>query len=327
MQRSVTIPKPVAEDPPESGTILVVDDSRTVARMLEVHLRTAGFEVRVASDGESALASAQERCPNLMLVDVMMPGMDGFELTRTLRQDPRTTGTQIILITGRGMSADKLEGLAAGADDYIVKPFDVPELLARVRGVLRRARELRAQSPLTGLPGNGRIQEEIERHLRAGAQFAILHCDLDHFKAFNDHYGFSRGDEAIKATARLIQSVAFTVGGPETFVGHVGGDDFVVVTTPEHAERIAGQVVERFDQEAPELYDQEDRDRGFIDAVNRKGERERYPMLAISIGVMSTAHRTHAFTHHAEAVAVATETKEMAKRTPGSSWVKDRRKD
>src|SRR5918995_2034269 len=209
------------------GSVLVVDDDPFIGRLLEIELKASGYDVRVASDGARALEMARENCPELVLADVMMPNMDGFELTRQLRRDSRTTSVSVIMLTTRGLSEDKLQGFAAGADDYIVKPFDTPELLARIRGVLRRAKEMRQQSPLTGLPGNVRIEEEIELRVQKGAEFAILYADLDHFKAFNDHYGFLRGDQAIQVTARLIQATASERGGPHTFVGHIGGDDFV----------------------------------------------------------------------------------------------------
>ena len=231
--------------------MLVVDDDPFIARLLEIELKAAGYEVRVANDGRQALDLARERCPELVLADVMMPNMDGFELTRQLRQDSRTASVSVIMLTARGLSADKLEGFSVGADDYIVKPFDTPELLARIRGVLRRAKEMRQQSPLTGLPGNVRIEEEIESRVRSGASFAVLYADLDHFKAFNDHYGFMRGDEVIQFTAGLIQEVAREAAGPGAFVGHVGGDDFVVVCDAEDAETLAERIVRRFDSAVP----------------------------------------------------------------------------
>jgi len=304
-------------------SLLVVDDDPFIARLLEIELKAAGYEVRVASDGLQALELAQQRSPDLVLADVMMPNMDGFELTRRLRQDPRTAAVSIIMLTARGLSADKLEGFAIGADDYIVKPFDTPELLARIRGVLRRAREMRAQSPLTGLPGNVRIEEEIEARVEAEKEFAILYADLDHFKSFNDHYGFMRGDEAIQATARMIEEVTREVAPEEAFVGHVGGDDFVVVTVPQQATDVADAIVARFDSESPGLYDDEDRSRGFIEVTSRRGELQRFPLLSISIGIASTDRR--AFAHYAEAVAVATEMKAFTKAKAGSSWAIDRR--
>ncbi len=311
------------EEPGGGESLLVVDDDPFIARLLEIELKAAGYDVRVASDGVQALESAQERSPDLVLADVMMPNMDGFELTRRLRQDPRTAGVSIIMLTARGLSADKLEGFAIGADDYIVKPFDTPELLARIRGVLRRSRDMRAQSPLTGLPGNVRIEEEIDARVEQQIPFAILYADLDNFKSFNDHYGFMRGDQGIQATARMIEDVARELSGGAAFIGHVGGDDFVVVVSPEKAATVAQSIVDRFDKMAGELYDGEDRERGFIEVVNRRGELQRFPVLTISIGIATTDQR--AFQHYAEAVAVAAEMKQFTKGVNGSSWAIDRR--
>ena len=303
--------------------VLVVDDDPFIARLLEIELRAVGYEVRLSSDGQEALETIADWLPDLVLADVMMPNMDGFELTRRLRQDSRTATVSVIMLTARGLSADKLEGFSVGADDYIVKPFDTPELLARIRGVLRRAKEMRAQSPLTGLPGNVRIESEIEARVKAGETFAILYVDLDHFKSFNDHYGFMRGDQVIQWTARLLQDVALEFGGSSTFVGHVGGDDFVVVCKADLAERFAEEVILRFDAKAAEQYDEADRALGYIEVTNRRGEIQRFPFLSVSIGIASTARR--AFSHYAEAVAVATEMKSFTKGTAGSSWAMDRR--
>jgi diguanylate cyclase (GGDEF)-like protein len=311
-------------DAPAGESLLVVDDDPFIARLLEIELRAAGYEVRVANDGERALELARQRCPELVLADVMMPNMDGFELTRSLRQDSRTASVSVIMLTARGLSADKLEGFAVGADDYIVKPFDTPELLARIRGALRRSREMRASSPLTGLPGNVRIAEEIEQRCLARASFAVLYVDLDHFKAYNDHYGFMRGDQVIQTTARLLQDVALDEAGDAAFVGHVGGDDFVIVCDASLASHVADRVIERFDATIGELYDPPDRERGGIQVTNRQGEAQEFPLISLSIGVATTERR--AYQHYAEAVAVATEMKSYTKNAhEGSSWAADRR--
>jgi diguanylate cyclase (GGDEF)-like protein len=308
---------------PGGGSILVVDDDPFIARLLEIELRAAGYDVRVANDGQQALELAREDCPELVLADVMMPNMDGFEMTRQLRQDSRTASVSVIMLTARGLSADKLEGFAVGADDYIVKPFDTPELLARIRGVLRRTKEMRQQSPLTGLPGNIRIEDEIEERVRSGVPFAILYADLDHFKAFNDHYGFMRGDEVIQFTAGLILELVHEAGGAGAFVGHVGGDDFVILCDANEAEAVAELLVRRFDEAVPGLYEPEDRARGHIEVKNRRGEVQDFPFLSISVGIATTARRT--FQHFAEAVAIATEMKAFTKSKEGSSWAVDRR--
>jgi diguanylate cyclase (GGDEF)-like protein len=303
--------------------LLVVDDDPFIARLLEIELAAAGFQVRVANDGQQAIDLVREEAPDLVITDVMMPHVDGFELTRLLRQDPRTAHISVIILTARGLSADKLEGFAIGADDYIVKPFDTPELLARVRGVLRRSKEMRDESPLTGLPGNGRAQEEIETRVVSGQEFALLLTDLDHFKAFNDHYGFPRGDEVIQSVANLLVEVAAEFAGEDAFVAHLGGDDFAVLIPPASASMVADTVVQRFDEQAPSFFTGEDAERGWIEVLNRRGEPQRYGPITISIGVASTQRRR--FAHFAEAIAVATEMRGYTKGTGASSWSVDRR--
>jgi diguanylate cyclase (GGDEF)-like protein len=306
-----------------SESVLVVDDDPDVARFVEVNLRSAGYDVTVASNGEEGLSRAIELRPDLVLLDVMMPKLDGFEVAQRLRRDPRTSSSSIIMLTAKALSSDKVLGLSSGADDYIIKPFDPVELLARVKGTLRRAREMRALSPLTGLPGNIRVQEEIRRRVSEEHPFALLYADLDHFKAYNDNYGFVRGDRAIQALARLVTETVHEVAGPAGFVGHVGGDDFVILVEPDQAETVAKSLCDRFDGLAPTLYDQEDAERGFIEVRDRQGTPKSFPILTISVGVASTMSRR--FGHYGEAVAVATEMKQFAKREPNSSFAVDRR--
>jgi diguanylate cyclase (GGDEF)-like protein len=303
--------------------LLVVDDDPFIARLLEIELTAAGYQVRVANEGQQALQAVADDAPDLVITDVMMPHVDGFELTRQLRQDPRTAAISIIILTARGLSADKLEGFAIGADDYIVKPFDTPELLARVRGVLRRSREGKDDASLTGLPGSVRVQEEIEQRVTKGIPFALLLADLDAFKAYNDHYGFARGDDVIQDVARMMDEVVHELSADDGFAGHLAGDDFAAVVAPEVAALVADRIVERFDALVPGLYDEEDRERGWIEVLNRRGEPQRFGPLTISIGVASTQRR--AFEHYGEVLAAASEMRALTKATSGSSWSIDRR--
>jgi diguanylate cyclase (GGDEF)-like protein len=304
-------------------TILVVDDDPDIARFVEVNLRSAGYDVAVAADGEEALEKAGRLRPDLVLLDVMMPRIDGFEVAQRLRKNPQTANTSIIMLTAKALSADKVTGLQSGADDYIIKPFDPIELLARVKGTLRRAKEMRNLSPLTGLPGNIRIQEEIERQVREARPFAVLYCDLDNFKTYNDQKGFVRGDRLIQATARIIQDAVVEFDGSEGFVGHVGGDDFVAVVDPEIAEQVAKRIAAKFDETRAEFYDPEELERGHVRMEDRKGVLQDIPLVGMSIGIASSSRR--AFAHYGEAVAVATEMKQFAKRELGSSYAIDRR--
>ena len=314
--------------PPGGGsgeTVLVVDDDFDIARYVELNLSLEGFTVHVAHDGESAMTKAAEVRPAAVLLDVMMPGLDGYEVCRRLRSNARTSHCAIIMLTAKSLSADTVLGLTSGADDYISKPFDPPELVARVRAALRRARQLRDISPLTGLPGNSEITRQAETLVQQDPpHFALLHVDLDKFKAYNDRYGFLRGDEAIKATSDLLAEVLGRHPSSIEFIGHVGGDDFVVLLGPEQVEAFCEDVVKSFDAMAPTLYDPEDRDRGWIQVEDRRNDLHEVGIMSISVGVATT--ETRQLRSVAEASAVATEMKSAAKSETGSAYRIDQRR-
>lgn len=293
--------------------ILVVDNEADIRRFIEVNLRLEGFEVLVASDGPEGLKAAIDLDPSLVLLDVMMPGIDGIEVCRRLRADPRTSHIPVILLTGKGLTVDKVVGLAAGADDYILKPFDPMELVARVRTTLRRAHDLRGASPLTGLPGNHRIDSEIRRRLDGQELLAVAYVDLNDFKSYNDHYGFLEGDEVLKATAQLLRETLTENGMADSFLGHIGGDDFVMVFHPSLINQICKEVIKRFDAMIPSMYTQEDLDRGYLELPDRRGQPERFGLVTVSIGVTSNEART--FLDHRHMVHIATEMKSHVKET------------
>jgi diguanylate cyclase (GGDEF)-like protein len=304
-------------------TILVVDDDEDIVRVIRVNLELEGFRVVTAQDGQEALEVAIEDPPELVLLDIMMPRMDGLTALKRMRSHPALAGTSIVLLTARGLTEDRVRGLELGADDYITKPFDVVEMLARVKAVLRRTKSARDTSPLTGLPGNFRIGSEIESRIDDGRPFALVYCDLDNFKAFNDHYGFMRGDQVIKFTAEVLQQAAEDISDPEAFVGHIGGDDFVAVVDGHLAENFCKAVVERFDDGILDHYDTADALRGYIEVSDRRGERYAFPVVSISMGVVTNLHRPVASQWEASAIAV--EMKEFAKKQHGSAYRVDRR--
>jgi diguanylate cyclase (GGDEF)-like protein len=312
------------EEPGGGETVLVVDDDFDIARYVELNLSLEGFTVHVAHDGKEAVTKAQAIRPDAVLLDVMMPGLDGYEVCRRLRSNARTSHCAIIMLTAKSLSADTVLGLTAGADDYISKPFDPPELVARVRAALRRARQLRDISPLTGLPGNSEITRQVERLVRDHQPFALIHADLDHFKAYNDRYGFLRGDAAIKATADVLAEALGRHDGETCFLGHVGGDDFVLLTEPDIAEELAIEVIAEFDAMAPSLYDPEDAARGWIEVDDRRNNRRQVEIMTISLGIATTLRRT--LMGVAEASAIATEMKMAAKADDTSAYRIDQRK-
>ena len=291
--------------------VLVVDDDADIRTVLELTLEHAGFEVLPAADGEQALRLARVERPDVVLLDVMMPGRDGIDVLRSLRTDPRTSNIPVLLLTARAQPQDAVSGLEAGADDYITKPFDGDEVIARIHAAVRRAQHQRGSNPLTGLPGNERITRELQQRVERDQPTALLYVDLDDFKPYNDHYGFLRGDEVIQHLANLLTDVVKDLVDGGAFVGHVGGDDFVVIVDPMDAEPVAQAICERFDELVPTLYDPDDAEAGSIEVPDRRGIPQRYGPLSLSIGVASTDRRE--VSHREELVTAATEMKRFAK--------------
>ena len=304
--------------------VLVADDDLSTRTLVDMALQEAGYDCVLASDGQSALAQARATRPDLVVLDVGMPYMTGDEVHRELRRDPRTRYIPVLFVTAKRTTAEVAARLRNGADDYIAKPFDVDELVARIASALRRAAELRSLNPLSGLPGNLTIAHEIDARLADGSDSACLYVDVDHFKDFNDRHGFARGDEVIGHLADLLSQ---TVGelGDDTFIGHVGGDDFVVLAPDERSEQLAKDIVARFDASIPALYDAEDRARGWVEAPDRRGRVRRVPFVTVSIGVVPL--RPERFASATEVARAAAEMKEVAKRRVGSGYAIDRRRE
>lgn len=307
----------------DSYKILVVDDEPATLLLLREHLEEAGYQVFSATTGAKAIELAKRQKPHVILLDINMPHKDGFEVCSDLRQSMKTFHIPIIMLTARSRTSDKVKGLTTGADDYITKPYDLDELLARVQAQLRYL-ERGLLSELTNLPGNTLIERAIEQVLNTPQKvWAIAYIDLDNFKAYNDVYGFVAGNQLIKTTARIIQEEVESRGGND-FVGHIGGDDFVVISTPESIESICRRIIERADATIPTLYSDEDRERGYIVATDRKGRGMRFPTVTVSIGVVTNRQRQ--FASHWQVAKVAAEVKEKAKAISGSAYYIDQRR-
>jgi diguanylate cyclase (GGDEF)-like protein len=305
--------------------ILVVEDDPHIAHILRFQLEAAGYAVRTAENGREGLELVLAEPPDLVLTDLMMPVMDGHELCRRIKDDFRTAQIPVILLTAKAEVGDKVAAFDLGANDYVVKPHNRDELLLRVRNLLNWSRTQREANPLTGLPGNLAIEREVLRRLDSHAPFVFLYIDADNFKAFNDHYGYQRGDEAIRIMARLIGDVLVEHGNRNDFLGHVGGDDFVVVTTPDRFEAIGAALIARFDREIEALYRPEDRKRGHIKVFNRRGEEEEFPVMSVTVAAIPS--NRYRITHLAQLNDLASELKQYGKSRPGSVVVSDRRTD
>ena len=304
-----------------AARVLVVEDDEATRGALRALLVDAGYQSDGAPDGESAVGVIRDSRFDLVLLDLGLPGMSGADLHRQVRQDPRTRFLPIVFLTAHSDRQAKLEQLEAGAEDFITKPYDADELLARVGAAVRRSSGLRSVNPLSGLPGNPTITEEIESRLARGDHFTLLYVDIDRFKEFNDHYGFTRGDSVITMLAEVLVQVA---GAEQRFVGHIGGDDFVLLARADEAESLAEGITRRFDERIRALYDAEDRARGWIEARDRRGRLRRFPIATVSIGIVNVPPGR--FKGATAAARAAAEVKEVAKRMPGSAWAVDRRR-
>ncbi len=303
--------------------ILIVDDDPDIRDVLKLTLSEENYEILEAGDGEEALRIIRLVQPDLILLDYQMPKLDGREVCRRIKKDLLLRHLPIIMVTGKGDISDKVDGIDAGADDYIVKPFEPKELMAHVRMVLRHtSRDLEA-NPLTRLPGNVSILKELSERIEKTALFAVCYVDLDKFKVYNDKYGFEHGDEVIRETARLLIRATQEQGNPGDFVGHIGGDDFVVVTEPDKVDGLCQKIILDFETLAPSFYNDKDRKAGFIVGKDRQGQEQKVALISVSIGVVTNEHRK--ITHVAQIGEIGAELKAYAKSLERSNYVKDRR--
>ena len=311
-----------AAQQPGVPLVLVIDDDPDLCALMVEVLEQEGLRSAVAHDGRTAIETAVRLRPDLIILDLLLPKITGDEVLRRLQADHRTRYTPVVLVTASSSVDDKVRHLRAGADDYITKPFDLDELGARVLTALRRARTLGGLNPLSGLPGNTAIFDEIARRLARRDPFACLYIDLDHFKSFNDRYGFTRGDELIGALAGSIFDTVATLRCDDCFLGHVGGDDFVVLADIDAAPALADGIVARFAERSHDLHDEGDRASGGYEATDRRGHRVRWSLATVSIGIaIADAGR---FASPAALAQAAAELKVEAKRKPGSVVIERR---
>ena len=302
--------------------ILLADDSYAIRFLVSEILTQAGFRVVQAQDGQEAVEKTYKENPDLLILDYEMPKKTGFEVVKEVRSRTGYLHTPIIIFTAVTDKATKLEGLGLDIDDYLTKPADEDEIVARVKLLLKRSQQKMDSNPLTHLPGNPSIQARVEREIASGRPFAVLYCDLNNFKSFNDKYGFEAGDRVLRTQADIIVKAA--AQDPDAFVGHIGGDDFIVVCAFDKAESIAREIISRTDGIAPTFYNEQDRAQGFMRSTNRKGFEEKFPFLGIGIGIVHNTKKP--LTSFAMVSNIGSELKCLAKKhETGSFYMMDRR--
>jgi PleD family two-component response regulator len=284
--------------------LLVVEDDIDIGNMLRIYFSGMDFDVDVAMRGKDALEKTKQVLPHLIVLDIMLPDIDGYEVCRNLRTNMRTSHIPVIFLTQKDERSDKLQGLELGADDYITKPFDIEELKLRVQGAIRRSERESLTDPRSGLPAGRLIEDQLRRIIRDRG-WALLDARVNSFEPFKDVYGFVAGDDVLRFTSMLIGEVVDELGTTSDFIGHAGGDNFIIITREEKAEAIKARLKERFDNEVQTHYNFMDRQQGFVQAPAPDGTTVKVPFMTMSVGIVSPS--AHSFADIREITELAAE--------------------
>ena len=271
------------------GRILVVEDDFDISNMLRIYFSGQGYEVQVAPRGGDALMLTRKQLPQLIVLDIMLPDMNGYDVCRELRSTTRTSHIPIIFLTQKDERSDKIAGLELGADDYITKPFDIEELKLRVKNQIERAERDNYTDPNSGLPSSSLIEEKLRELMRQDEVWSYLDVKLLGYEAFKDVYGFVAGNEVLRFMALVMGEVLDEHGTPEDFVGHAGSDNFVVITYTDRPPSLIKALTDRFAEEVQQHYSFIDRERGFMMKDN-----EKVPLMTLAVGSISNATRQFA---------------------------------
>lgn len=266
--------------------LLIVEDDFDISNMLKIYFTGHNYDVEIAPRGNDALEKTRQHLPNLIVLDIMLPDIDGFEVCRILRTNTRTSHVPIIFLTQKDERSDKLQGLELGADDYITKPFDIEELKLRVQRAITRAEQQSLTDPRSGLPSGRLIEDQLRRIIRQKG-WAFMDLRINHFETFKDVYGFVAGDDLLRFTAMLLGEVVDVYGTQDDFIGHPGGDSFIIITAEENAPQIRQVVKSRFAEEVLAHYSFIDRERGYVVTINESAQQIKTPLMSLSVGIVS----------------------------------------
>lgn len=268
------------------SSILVVEDDGIITQFVRKHLGCEGYRAVSLGKGDDAVQFAMRGMPCLAILGNLRSSIDVYKVIQQMREHPKCMHIPIIMVSALTSLNYKVHAYELGVDSYITKPYSYEELLATVHRQLKRIQQTML-SPLTRLPGGLQLEHAVDYKLRGTSPWSILYLDLDNFKAFNDAYGFLKGNDMIQLVGRICQQVVYEYGNADDFVGHVGGDDFVVLTTPDREKVLCNHILERYKRESQAYYRPEDLKRGFIGGIDRKGLSRQFPLVALSIGVVS----------------------------------------
>ncbi|XXJ19425.1 diguanylate cyclase domain-containing protein [Desulfovibrio caledoniensis] len=305
----------------QTGFLLSPDKS--LAEMLQKLWSPDVLEFRVFDKGARAIELMFTDPPDLLVVDNRLSDISGREVANLVKSENVYRQLPVVMCVDPVDVEEPWNWNQVEVDDFLVRPFNPSEVRDRINLTLCRAMRALDANPLSKLPGNTSIIQRIQQLIDNGDDFALAYCDLDYFKSYNDKYGFSRGDEVLMMAARVIVNTIRSYQGVSSFVGHVGGDDFVFILPPDKVEDACKRIIKAFDEIVPHFYDPEDRKRGNITSVDREGNTKVFPLMAISLAVVVNTDRR--IEHYGEVSSIAMELKKKAKEDPKSSYVIDRR--
>ena len=303
--------------------ILFIQTDRSGIETAVDHVLRQGFEVVIPRSPDAALYEMYADPPDLLILGDDLSALEGEEIARKVRADPVFRQIPMILLLQPGADERVETWAELQLSDFIAAPISPREVYIRSRLCLLRSHLDLDANPLTRLPGNNTILKEIQGRLDVGPPFGLAYLDIDSFKAYNDRYGFARGDDALRMTARIVLNTVINLGTGSGFVGHVGGDDFVMLLPMTQIEPACQEIIANFDLIAPSLYDESDRREGFLFLKDRQGRLCRFPLMALSIAVIPSEGR--GFDHVGQIIARAAELKAAAKAKVGSVYLIDRR--
>jgi diguanylate cyclase (GGDEF)-like protein len=268
--------------------ILIVDDEPAIVELLEEHLQSEGYETEHAFSGVEALVRLEKSAPDLVILDLMLPGMDGYEVCRLMQADARLNHVPVIMLTARSAVPNKVMGYQRGADDYMVKPFDPDELSVRVRAQLHHLYH-DTVSELTGLPGPEVVEKQIMEVTGQQAEpWAIIYIDIENFTAYNESYSFIEGDDMINMAAHALDQAVKEEGKPGDFIGHMGGDQFVIVTQPQRVEQLTTAATRLFEEATSDFYSPTDREQGYVVTIDHQGHLVRMKLCTLRYDVVNS---------------------------------------
>ena len=286
--------------------LLIVEDDIDIANMLEIYFGGLHYEVDIAGRGSEALEKTRQRLPHLIVLDIMLPDIDGYEVCRSLRTHTRTSHIPVIFLTQKDERSDKLHGLELGVDDYITKPFDIDELRIRVYNAIARSERESLTDPHTNLPSGQLIEEKLRQIIRQDG-WAFLDIRLKNFDTFKEAYGFVASDNVLRYSASLIGEIIDEYGTINDFVGHTGNDHFIIVTTEDCSAVVRDKLSVRFSEEIVTHYNYLDRQKGYVQYAGDGGAPEQSPIISMVIGVVTPSE--HEFTDIREITELAADTR------------------